>query len=129
MSTSTCVTTVATGLGLPRCAEFVLQILLQGIANRALGVGAAHIQRNLVHALGLGRDLGPPQDEAHLRAVAVPDDHLVAGLDHVGDMQAGLLRGLVLVFHRLVGGVLDQRIAADGDDCDFLRHSCSAPFH
>ena len=37
------------------------------------------------------------QAEPDLRAGPVPDHHLVAGLDHVGNMQGGFVRGLVLI--------------------------------
>jgi hypothetical protein len=77
-----------------------------------------------MHAFYLGGDLGPAQDEAHLRAIAMPDDHFVPGLDHVCDVQAGGLGGFVLIFNCLVRGIFDQGIAADGDDCDFLCHYC-----
>jgi hypothetical protein len=37
-------------------------------------------------------------------------------------VQACGLGSLVLIFDRLVGGILDQGITANGDDCDFLGH-------
>ena len=47
-STSTWVTTVATARLNPLSQEVVLQILLQGIADRALRIRPANIQRNFM---------------------------------------------------------------------------------
>ena len=100
--------------------KLVLQVLLQGISDGALAVGTAHIQRHLVHALCLCGDLGTAQDEPDLRSIAVTDGHVPALCDHLGDVDGGLPGSLVLVFHRLVGLVLDQRIAANSDNGELL---------
>ena len=78
-------------------AELVAEVLLQRIADRALAVRPADVQRDLVHLVG--RKLGAAQDEAHLRAVAVADGHVPALLDHGDDVPACLLGGDVLVRH------------------------------
>ncbi len=72
-----------------------------------------------MHAFCFGSDLRAAQDKANLRAVAVADHHLIAGLDHVGNMDAGLLGSIILVFDRLMLGILDQGIAADCDNSNF----------
>ena len=98
--------------------QLVLQRLLQGVADGALAVGPAHIQRHLVHAFYLGGNLRAAQDEAHLRAVAVTDGHVPACLDHVCDVVGGFFCGLVLIFNRLTFLVFDQRVAANSNDGD-----------
>jgi hypothetical protein len=97
--------------------EFILQCLLQGIANGALAVSAANIQGHLVHAFDFMGDLGAPQDKTNLRPVAMPDDHIPAGFEHIGDVECRFAGRLILVFHRLVVFIFDQGISADGDDC------------
>ena len=57
-------------------AELVVEVLLQGVADRALGVGAADVERDLVQLVG--RELGAPQDEADLRSVAMADGDVPA---------------------------------------------------
>ena len=94
--------------------EVVVEVLLQGVADRALGVRAAHVQGHLVQLVG--GQLGPPQDEADLRTVAVCDGHVPVVADHRGDVPARLPRGDVLVPDGLVVPVLDQRIATDRHD-------------
>jgi hypothetical protein len=88
--------------------KLVLQGLLKGIANGALAVCATHVQRNLVHALDLGSNLGPAEDKADLRTVSMPDGHIPSGLDHVGDMERGFPGSIILVFDRLTLLILDQ---------------------
>ena len=104
--------------------EVVLEVLRQGVADRALAVGAADVERHLVQLVR--RELGAPQDEADLRAVAVADRHVPAVLDHRGDVPAGLAGRDVLVAHRLVLLVLDQRVAADRDDGALAAHRSSS---
>ncbi len=105
--------------------ELVVEILLQLIADGALGVRPADIQRHLVQLVG-GK-LGPPQDEADLGTVAVGDRDAPAIPDHVDDVVAGLPRGNVLVTDRLVVLVLDQGIAADRDDSSPPIHQVRLP--
>ena len=95
-------------------AQIVLEVLLQGVADGTLGVGAAGVEGDLVQLVG-GK-VGAPQDEADLGAVAVDDDQVPSLGDEIGDVVGGLGRRLVLVLDRLVGRVLDQRVAPDGDD-------------
>ena len=66
--------------------QLVLQRLLQRVADRALRVRAAHVQRNFVHPFDLLRDLGAAQDKTDLRPVAVTDGNVPARFDHVGDV-------------------------------------------
>jgi hypothetical protein len=90
----------------PEPAEVVLQVLRQRVADRALAVGSADVERDLVQ-LASG-ELGPPQDEPHLRPVAVADRDVPAVLDHRGDVPAGLAGGNVLVADSLMKPILDQ---------------------
>ena len=99
----------------PEPPEVVLEVLGERVPDRPLTVGAADVQRHLVQLVS--RELGPAQDEADLRPVAVSDDDVPAVLDHRGDVPAGLPRRDVLVADRLVLLVPDQRVAADRDHC------------
>jgi hypothetical protein len=60
------------------------------------------------------------EDEAHLRAIAVGEDDVPTGFDHVGDMPRGKLDLLVLIGDRQMILVPDQRIAADRHDGEFV---------
>jgi len=70
----------------------------------------------------MGGQFATAEDEADLRAVAVGHGDIPAGLDHAGDVIGSLVGGLVLVLDGLVLLVLNQRIAADGDDSEFFGH-------
>ncbi len=93
-----------------------MQVLLQRVTDGALAVGPAHVQRDFVHPLDLMGNLGAPQDETDLRAVSVADGHFPTLLDQVGNVEAGLFRGLVLVFDGAVSLVFYQGVAANGYD-------------
>ena len=73
--------------------------LLELVADGALRVGAADVERHLVQLVR--RELGSPQDEAHLRAVAVPDRQAPAVRDERRDVAARLLERRHLVGHGL----------------------------
>ena len=93
MSTRTCVTseTVRPVLSVrPRQLEHVVERLLNLVADGALRVRDAAYQRDDVHPRDRAGDFRAQHDEAHLRTVAVGNQHLPALLDDVGD-----------VFHRL----------------------------
>src|ERR1039457_3210861 len=109
----------------PVAPELVAQILLQLVADGALGVRPAHVERQFVQLMGC--QLGPPEDEADLRAVAMGDRDAPAILDHGDDVAAGFTGGNVLVPDRLGGPVLDQGVAADRDDCHALVHVGQPP--
>ena len=71
------------------------------------------------------RDFAPPQQEAHLRAISIGDNHLISQLHEAHDMLSGDAQGPVLILYGL--GVLteDERISPDGDNCDLAcRHVC-----
>ena len=91
--------------------ELVLQGLLQLVADGALGVGAAHVEGHLVHALHPVGDLRAAQDEPHLRPVAVADGEVPPAADHVGEVVRRVAQRLLLVLDGLVGGIPDQRVA------------------
>ena len=97
----------------------ILKCLLELVADGTLRVCAAHIQRDLVHALHLGGDLRAAQDEANLRPVTVADGQVPAGFDHIGDVVGGLAQGLLLSLHADTLFIFDQGVATDGDDSEF----------
>ncbi len=78
------------------------------IANGTLAVGAANIQRDLVHALHFRGNFRPPQDITDLRSVAVPDGNVPARFDHIHNVVSRFAQGLFLVFHGDTLGVFDQ---------------------
>ncbi len=84
------------------------------VADGALGVGAARVERHLVQ---LGpRELAASEDEPDLRAVAVRDHHPMTLLDEARNLLAGLQGRLVLVLDRLLLVVEDERVAAHRQD-------------
>ena len=87
-------------------AKLVAERLDEHVADGALQIGSRVVHRH-------GRDLvngelRAAQDEPHLRAVAVGDDDVPAGFDHVGDMARGHRHLLILVGDRQVIAVADQ---------------------
>ena len=91
-------------------AELVAKCFQEHVADRALKVGA-----RIVHRYGrdfVDGDFGAPQHEPHLRAVAVGDDDVPAGLDHVGDVM-GDDRDLIVLVRDSYVIFANQRIAAD----------------
>ena len=103
----------------PAVEQLVLQCLLQLVTDRPLAVRTAHIQRNFVHTLVLGGNLGPAQDETNLRAIAMPDSDIPPGSDHVCHVTGSLAQRIFLVFNGNMLGITDKRITADGNDGDF----------
>jgi hypothetical protein len=98
----------------PPAPEFVVERALEHVADRALGVRIRIIHRHLGHlALGHAR---APQDEAHLRPVAVGQDYGPTRRHHVGHVMRGRRGGVELVRDRLVLLVDDQRVASHCDD-------------
>ena len=67
-------------------------------------------------------DFRAQHDEAHLRTVAVGNQHLPALLDDVGDVFNRLAQREVLVFDALLVAVLDEGVAPNGDDRKFPAH-------
>ena len=105
--------------------ELVLQRLLNLVPNAALRVRHASHQRQAVQPGRGVRDFAPPQQEAHLRAISIGDNHLISQLHEAHDMLSGDAQGPVLILYGL--GVLteDERISPDGDNCDLAcRHVC-----
>jgi hypothetical protein len=86
----------------------VAEVLLELVADRALGVGIADVVRHLVELVR--SQLGATRDEPDLWAIAVADRDLPALLDDRGDVPARLAQGGVLVGHRHVGWVLDGEL-------------------
>ena len=81
-------------------AELVVEVLLQCVADRALTVHSADVQRELVQFVRC--QLRAPQDEADLWAIAMADGDVPAFLDHPDDVPACLLCRDVLVADGLV---------------------------
>ena len=103
-------------------AEVVDQVLLEHVADGALRVGAAVVERDLMEFAA--RHLGAAQDEPDLGAVAVGNGHIPSLSDQGCDVVVGLGCGGVLILDRLVVGVGNQRVAADSDnDCGHYSHA------
>jgi len=100
--------------------QFVLKVLLQRVANRALRIRAADIEGKFMQPFGFRGDFGTAKDEPDLRAVLVPNGDIPSGFYHSGNVEGGFLRGLVLILHRFVGFVFDEGISANRDDGKFL---------
>ena len=103
--------------------HLLAQGVLQVVADVALAHGATDGQRARdvllrVGAGELGHGVG---NHAHLRAVAVDDDDLVALLDEVNDGAGGVLDRL-----HLLRKVLAKGVSAEGDD-DALAHGAISP--
>ena len=95
--------------------------LLQVIADVALGHGAALGERHIRGVAALvGGKLHGQVDHAHLGAVAVADDDLVAFFHQVHDGLGGLLHQLQLLFGGISKGVAPQR------HYDSLTHSLTS---
>ena len=95
-------------------AELVFQRLLNLVAECALGVGDNGIEGHLMQ--DAARMFAAEQNEADLRPVPVGDDNAIAMFQQVGDVMHGFDHGGILVRHAHVLRVLDERVAADGDD-------------
>jgi hypothetical protein len=100
--------------------KLVLERLLYHVADAALGIRAAYVERH-------GRDhvlcqFVPDHDVAHDRAVAVGQDNQVSSLYQGGDVRHGRAGQLQLLFDRalLLGG--DYRVASESDH-DRLLHA------
>ena len=115
----------------PRAAavQLLADEVLEVVADVALGHGDAHRKRHDVAALVLAAIGGEGAlDHAHLRAVAVGDDQLIALLNEVGDGLGGDVDGVHLFVK-----ILTQRVAAQSDDDslshgDFLSSCCQTNF-
>ena len=77
-------------------------------------VSATQLARGTVN--GVACEFGAQQNKANLRAVAVGNEHAVAGLDDRHDVLSGLARCTVLIEDVHVLCIAYQRIAADGDN-------------
>ena len=83
------------------------------VADRALQVGSCIVHRH--RRQFMDGEFRAAQDEAHLRAIAVRDNDVPAGLDHVADLTHRDRHGFVLIRNRLVVLVADQRISSNRD--------------
>src|SRR5712692_1154165 len=92
------------------------ELVPDDVADAALGVGDAHVERQARSELGLGGQLGAEQDEAHLRPIAVRQDHAPAVGDEGGHVRRRVASVLELLGYRAFLTIANQRIAADGDD-------------
>ncbi len=93
-------------------AELVVQRALEHVADGALGIRAAVVQR---HGMKLvKREFGAAEDEAHLRTVAMGYCDIPPALNHARQMRHRFFSRAVLVGNRLAAFVLDKGIPADG---------------
>ena len=89
--------------------QFATHCLLQVITNVALSHGATLGEGDARCATAiLGRELECQVHHAHLRAIAVTDNHIVALLNEVYDGGSGSLDELELLFGRIAQGVSAQ---------------------
>ena len=97
--------------------ELVVERLLYHVADFRLGLSVAGIERDLRQPIP-GK-VRPDEDEPDLRTVAVGDNDLVAGLNDVRDVPAGLGGGGQLVGKRALVLGTYERIAANGEHGDW----------
>src|SRR3954463_15766982 len=109
----------------PPLEEDVADGDLQQVADLALALGAADVQRHRMHLLGRGLLL--QQDPADLRPIAVRHDAPPAVGRDVGDPLRGCPRGGVHLVIRVGRAAPEQRAAAGGDhDPGHRVPSCAA---
>ncbi len=96
--------------------KFVVERLLQHVANGPLGIGHDQAERRRVDFMG-GYFVAA-QDEADLGPVAVGHHRVPPRLNDAGNVMGGLAHRIPLVpdFRMIV--VFDKRIAADGNHGD-----------
>ena len=93
--------------------KFVVQRLLNHVANRALGIRAAGVKRyGMEQVASVFR---AQQDKADLRAVAVSDDDIPALGNHFGNVYGGLTNSGELIRNALVSFIFDKGVAANGN--------------
>src|SRR5665811_1357838 len=84
------------------------------IPDRPLRICPTCIEGNLMEFVS--REFGSSENEAHLGPVAMGDRDVPPCTDQFDDVLIGLAGRKVLIFHRAMLGVLDQRVAANGHD-------------
>src|ERR1039458_9798311 len=67
------------------------------------------------------------QNEADLRPVAVGDDNAITARQQIRDLPRGFDHGGILIRHALVFCILDEGVAADGDDKNFHAGESAKP--
>jgi hypothetical protein len=65
------------------------------------------------------RQFTASQDKTYLRTIAMGQNHLPPGFDHVDNMSCSPAGSLVLIGNRLVILVNNQRVAANGNHREF----------
>ncbi len=100
--------------------ETVVQRLLDQVADPALSVGHAVRQRGQGQPFPLVGDLRPTQIQPHLGAVAVGEDDVIVGGQHLQHRVCDRFHRLRLVLNRLAGVIFDNAVATDGDDHEFF---------
>ena len=106
-------------------AQLVEDGPLQHVAHAALGHGVADVEGK--SGDGGGRRLHLQQDVAHLRAVAVDDDQLVALADDLHHQLRRFLGVAVLFLGRALFAGLQHGIAPKSDQSQFLSHLLLSP--
>jgi hypothetical protein len=86
------------------------------VAEPALRVGHAHVERFPGQGGGVVHGLGPEQEDADLWAVAVGEEEPPAGRRQVDDLARGGAHVLELLGEGAALAGADERVAADGED-------------
>jgi hypothetical protein len=108
-------------VGHAAASQLAHQRVADDVADAALGVGDAHVEREPWSEFRVARHLRAAEDEAHLRAIAVGQDDAPA----VGDERTDVHRRVSRV-HELLGdgpglALVDQRVTAHRYDGGFCR--------
>ena len=97
--------------------KFVVQGLLDHVANGSLGIRAARVERHGMHHAA--RVFRAQEDKADLRAVAVRDDDIPALGYHLGNVDGGFANSIKLIGNALMSFVFDERVATNGNNGQF----------
>ncbi|MFN8531033.1 MAG: hypothetical protein U0670_20720 [Anaerolineae bacterium] len=105
-------------------AQRIIERLLNHIANRALRIGHNHIEWDGMNFVG--NQFSTAHDIADLRPVAMRDDDVPPGHDHVSDVFASDTHCIPLVGDfRFFGRVKNEGVSAYRDGCEFSSHKDS----
>ena len=103
--------------------ELITKGLLNLIANGPLSISDTALQWHIMQSLMLVGDFRSPQNKTNLRPVAMGDDDLIPGLDHLDNMNhcPGNLPILVLDSQMVL--IPDEGIPTYGNDGNFFQSS------
>src|SRR5262252_5810511 len=97
-------------------SQLAHQRVAEDVADATLGVGHAHVEREVRSELRLGDELGAAEDEAHLRPVAVGEDDAPAPRGEGAHVDGGGAGVLALLVDGAALALADERVAAHRDD-------------